>query len=172
MSSGDTSLLTDTKSLALEVKNVSAQIIRKLTTESVSARTLLDRNDTFSHSGVANNNFNLSTKDFDIFKTNDIISDSVNEILDKPKDIHLEDISTTTFKFLNDTIPEVRVSRPEVPEETGLGTPEFVVIGACILVLVLAILAIVLRIVMPIVRPKLKQKSDLIDDDSSDRKSR
>ena len=172
MSDEDDFLLTDTNSLALEVKNVSAQIIRELASESVSARTHLDTNDTFSHSSVSNSSFDSSTKDFDKFQPVDVISDRLKDILEQPKDFISDVNSTSVFNFINDTIPEVRVSRPEVPDETGLGTPEYVVIGACIIVLVLACLAIVLRIVMPILRPKLKQKHDLLDDDSSDRKSR
>ena len=121
---------------------------------------------------MSNNSFDSSTKDFDKFQPIDIIRDRLKDILEQPKNFVSDNISTTTFNFINDTIPEVKVSRPEVPDETGLGTPEYVVIGACIIVLVLACLAIVLRIVMPIVRPKLKQKRDLLDDDSSDRKSR
>ena len=175
MSVGQDFLLTDTDSLGLKVKNVSDRILRELASESDSSGTLLDTNRTFLHDSVSANSFGGSTKDFANFHSEDIISDRLKEIFEKSKDFISQSISTTTSETLNainDTIPEVKVSRPEVLQETGLGTPEYVVIGACIIVLVLACLAIFLRIVMPVIRPKLKQKRDLIDDDSSDRKIR
>ena len=171
MSTIDSFLLTKSNSLPSEIKNVSAQLIQTLTDQALSNRTFWDKSADVPKDILNTTSIDSFSTDRSIIsKTKELISESVEDTLDKSKLTILSDISTTTNNIIKTSVPEVTLSKPEVLEDSGLGTAEHVVIGACILVVVLACVAIILRIVMPFIRPKLKQKKDLLD--KLDEKSR
>ena len=173
MSNVDSVLHTDSKSLPLEIENISTQLIWTLANESLSPGRILDNRTTFN---VTTNNTTksdyFSTTRNIILHINDLNSDSTETAIPK-SDSDLDSVSTTTVKIIQNTLAEVTLSKPEVLTDSGLGIAENVVIGACAVVVVLACLAILLRIVMPYVRPKLKKNYFVDKDiDSSERKIR
>lgn len=164
MSTIESFLLTKSNSLPSEIKNVSAQLIQTLTDQALSNRTFWDKSADVPKDILNTTSIDSFSTDRSIIsKTKELISESVEDTLDKSKLTILSDISTTTNNIIKTSVPEVTLSKPEVLEDSGLGTAEHVVIGACILVVFLACVAIILRIVMPYIRPKLKQKKDLLD---------
>lgn len=174
MSAIDNLVLTESNSFPLEVKNISSRFIRTLVNnDSISARTFLDNTDLLSRKSVNVGISNSSTLDNFLYSsTENVISQTTSDTFGEIKDTTPEVISSTTAKNLTGALPEVKLTTLEILEDSGLGTAEHVVIGACVLVVVLACVAIVLRIVMPVIRSKLKQKRDFLDDESSERKSR
>lgn len=66
----------------------------------------------------------------------------------------LQDLANKFIKTDNISLPEVIINRPEVTSESGIGTAEKVVIGAAVLVAVLAVIALILRCLGPRFRNK------------------
>lgn len=72
---------------------------------------------------------------------------------------NLKHITTIKFDIVNNSHPEVTIRKPEVTSESdSFGTAEKVVVGAAIVVAVLAVVALLLRILGPYFRSKNSTK--------------